>query len=149
GKILVGGGFTTLGGGGTGTTTRNRIGRLNGDGTLDTSFDPGANFAVLALAVQAGGKILVGGQFTMLGGGGTGTTTRNNIGRLTNTGVALQNLSVSSNTSVLWQRSGASPEVDRVTFEQSSDGVSYTPLGSGTRISGGWQLTGLPPFPLA
>ena len=82
GKILVGGDFTTLGGGGTGTTTRNRIGRLNPDGTLDTSFDPGANSTVLALAVQADGKILVGGFFTTLGGGGTGTTTRNNIGRL-------------------------------------------------------------------
>ena len=82
GKILVGGGFTTLGGGGTGTTTRNRIGRLNPDGTLDTSFDPGASSGVYALAVQADGKILVGGDFTTLGGGGTGTTTRNRIGRL-------------------------------------------------------------------
>ena len=82
GKILVGGYFTTLGGGGTGTTTRNYIGRLNADGSLDTSFDPGANGAVYALAVQADGKILVGGDFTTLGGGGTGTTTRNHIGRL-------------------------------------------------------------------
>ena len=36
GKIIVGGLFTMLGGGGTGTTTRNFIGRLNPDGTLDT-----------------------------------------------------------------------------------------------------------------
>ena len=76
GKILLGGAFTTLGGGGTGTTTRNRIGRLNADGTLDTSFDPGANDSVYALAVQADGKIVVGGTFTTLGGGGTGTTAR-------------------------------------------------------------------------
>ena len=82
GKILVGGGFTTLGGGGTGTTTRNYIGRLNADGSLDTSFNPGANSDVYALAVQADGKILVGGDFTTLGGGGTGTTPRNCIGRL-------------------------------------------------------------------
>ena len=77
GKILVGGGFTTLGGGGTGTTARSCIGRLNADGSLDTSFDPGAKAEVLALAVQPDGKILVGGLFTTLGGGGTGTTTRN------------------------------------------------------------------------
>ena len=82
GKILVGGGFTTLGGGGTGTTTRNRIGRLNPDGSLDTSFDPGANDSVWTLAVQTDGKILVGGAFTTLGGGGMGTATRNRIGRL-------------------------------------------------------------------
>jgi len=82
GKILVGGAFTTLGGGGAGTTPRYHIGRLNADGSLDTSFDPGANDGVYALAVQADGKILVGGGFTTLGGGSTGTTTRNYVGRL-------------------------------------------------------------------
>src|SRR4029077_1308393 len=46
GKILVGGNFTTLGGGGTGTTTRNRIGRLNADGSLDTTFNPDADSSV-------------------------------------------------------------------------------------------------------
>ena len=144
GKILVGGDFTTLGGGGTGTTTRNQIGRLNADGSLDTSFDPGADGDVSALAVQADGKILVGGPFTTLGGGGTGTTTRNHIGRLTNTDAALQNLTVDTDgTTVTWERSSASPEVDRVTFELSTDGATYTPLGSATRITGGWQLTGL------
>jgi hypothetical protein len=39
GKILVGGDFTTMGGGGTGVTTRNRIARLNADGSLDTTFN--------------------------------------------------------------------------------------------------------------
>jgi uncharacterized delta-60 repeat protein len=82
GKILVGGIFTTLGGGGTGTTTRNSIGRLNADGSLDESFDPGANGAVWAFAPQPDGKIVVGGNFSTLGGGGTGTTARNSIGRL-------------------------------------------------------------------
>jgi uncharacterized delta-60 repeat protein len=82
GKILVGGAFTTLGGGGTGTTARNYLGRLNADGSLDTSFNPGANVGVAAIAIQEDGRILVGGGFTQLGGGGTGTTPRNNIGRL-------------------------------------------------------------------
>jgi len=82
GKILVGGFFYGLGGG-TGTTTRNHLGRLNADGSVDTSFNPGANSAVNAFAVQADGKILVVGAFTSLGGGGTGTTTRNYIGRIT------------------------------------------------------------------
>jgi uncharacterized delta-60 repeat protein len=76
GKMLVGGAFTTLGGQG-----RNYIGRLNADGTLDTSFNPGAGGlvvqpVVLSLAVQADGKILVGGLFGTLGGQG-----RDNIGR--------------------------------------------------------------------
>ena len=46
------------------------IGRLNADGTLDTSFNPGVTNAILlcdSLAVQADGKILVGGQFLASG----------------------------------------------------------------------------------
>ena len=81
GKLVVGGYFTTLGGG-TGTTARHHIGRLNTDGSLDTGFDPGANGTVTALAIQADGKILVGGDFTLLGGGGAGVTSRNYVGRL-------------------------------------------------------------------
>ena len=60
-----------------GTTTRNYIGRLNPDGTLDTSFNPGADGSVEALAIQADGKIVVGGSFSTLGGGA-----RKYIGRL-------------------------------------------------------------------
>ena len=98
---------------------------------------------VNALAVQADGKILVGGIFTTLGGGGTGTTTRNHIGRLTNTDAALQELTADTNgTTIIWNRSSASPEVDRVTFELSTDAINYTALANPTRITGGWQLTG-------
>ena len=28
-------------------------------------------------------------------------------------------------------------------FESSTDSVAYSPLGKGTRVSGGWRLTGL------
>ena len=72
GKILVGGWFTTLGG-----QTRDRLGRLNADGTLDTTFPTGSMSGCYALAVQADGKILVGGAFTTLGG-----QARNCLGRL-------------------------------------------------------------------
>src|SRR5712692_5434563 len=41
GKILVGGFFATLGG-----QSRTNIGRLNADGTPDTSFTPGADNTV-------------------------------------------------------------------------------------------------------
>jgi hypothetical protein len=134
GKIVVGGTFTTLGG-----QTRNRIARLNPGGTLDAAFNPGADFDVYALAVQVDGKIVVGGSFSTLGG-----QPREYIGRLSNDTAALQNLTVASNgASITWTRSGASPEVWRVTFEQSTNGVTYTALGPGTRITGGWQLSGL------
>lgn len=77
GKVLVGGDFTTLSPNGGPTVTRNRIARLNSDGTLDTAFDPNANSSVYSIAVQADGKILVGGYFTNIGG-----QTRNRIARL-------------------------------------------------------------------
>src|SRR6185295_11385506 len=80
GKALVGGAFTALGG--TGTIARAHLGRVNTDGSLDAAFDPGANDSVWTVAVQTDGKILIGGAFTMLGGGGTGTTPRSRIGRL-------------------------------------------------------------------
>src|ERR1051326_83316 len=63
GEILVGGAFTTLGG-----QTRNRLARLNADGTLDLGFNPGANNNVNALLVQPDGQILLGGSFTTMGG---------------------------------------------------------------------------------
>ena len=81
GRIVVGGNFTYLGVGGAGITTRSYIARLNSDGSVDDSFDPGASDLSLALALQADGRILVGGNFTTLGG-----ATRNNIGRLNSDG---------------------------------------------------------------
>ena len=68
GKILIGGDFTTLSPNGGASVTRNRIARLNPDGTLDTGFDPNANNSVYAIALQTDGKILVGGAFGNIGG---------------------------------------------------------------------------------
>src|SRR5437879_949908 len=68
GKILIGGDFTTLSPNGGAAVTRNRIARLNPDGTLDTAFNPNANNTVLSIAVQADGKILAGGVFYCIGG---------------------------------------------------------------------------------
>ena len=81
GQMIVAGSFTGLGGG-SGTTARSRVGLLNRDGTVDPTFNPGANGTVHAIAVQTDGRILVGGEFTMIGGGGTGSTARNYVARL-------------------------------------------------------------------
>src|SRR5437667_9948573 len=77
GKVLIGGDFTTLSPNGGVAVTRNRIARLNPDGTLDTAFDPNANNVVVSIVVQADGKILAGGSFTSIGG-----QSRNFIARL-------------------------------------------------------------------
>src|SRR5947209_16602788 len=63
GKLLIGGDFTTLAPNGGAAVTRNRIARLNPDGTLDAAFNPNANSTVYALALQSDGKIIVGGAF--------------------------------------------------------------------------------------
>jgi len=78
GKILIGGIFTAVGG-----VTRNRIARLNADGTLDTSFDPGsgANQTIQTISLQPDGKILVGGDFTSFNG-----VARNRLARLNSDG---------------------------------------------------------------
>jgi uncharacterized delta-60 repeat protein len=87
GKILIGGDFTTLAPNGGAPITRNRIARLNLDGTVDMAFDPNANGSVRAIAVQPDGRILVGGFFN--GANSIGGATRNYIARLDpTTGVA-------------------------------------------------------------
>ncbi|MBK9075859.1 MAG: delta-60 repeat domain-containing protein [Flavobacteriales bacterium] len=78
GKILIGGEFSFYN-----NTSRNRIARLNGDGSLDTGFDPGTGVGagvgirVEAMALQADGKIIIAGQFNQYNG-----TPANNIARL-------------------------------------------------------------------
>ena len=74
GKILITGSFTSISG-----STRNRIARLNADGTLDLSFDTGIgpNAQINVILPLANGKILIGGDFTSVNG-----AVRNKIARL-------------------------------------------------------------------
>ena len=134
GKILIGGDFTTVGG-----VARKNIARLHPNGTLDTGFDPNANSSVTSIVVQPDGRILAGGNFTTIAG-----ESINRIARLNNTEAAFQDLTVSPNGSTItWMRGQASPEVWRVTFEHSTDSSTWIALGEGTRINGGWRLTGV------
>lgn len=67
GQILVGGSFTTAKPNGTTTAiSRTSILRLNADGTVDPGFHPNANGAVLAIAAQSDGSVVIGGTFTAL-----------------------------------------------------------------------------------
>jgi uncharacterized delta-60 repeat protein len=65
GKIIVGGEFTSFNG-----IERKYLARLNRDGTLDDSFNPGSGFneRVFTVLLQSDGKILVGGNFTAFNG---------------------------------------------------------------------------------
>jgi uncharacterized delta-60 repeat protein len=148
GQILVCGGFTTLEptNGIDPPVSRNGIARLKPDGTLDFPFNPNAlGGGVIAIALQADGKILAGGEFTAIGG-----QTRSLFARLSNGTPALQNLDVTRSDTALntitWTRGGSSPELTRATFELSTNGgATYTFLGHGVRVgtTSNFTLTGL------
>ena len=61
GKIVIGGHFASVDG-----VSRNHVARLNADGSLDASFDPGSalDSYVHALVAEPDGHIVVGGVFT-------------------------------------------------------------------------------------
>ena len=68
GKILIGGQFTHYNGDG---AASDGIVRLNSNGTLDTTFNyggAGADLTVFAMAVQADGKVIIGGSFLSYNG---------------------------------------------------------------------------------
>lgn len=97
GKVLIGGEFTQVSG-----VTRNRIARMNSDGSLDTTFlngSAGANNHVVSVAVDSNEKILIGGWFTAVNG-----VTRNFIARLNSDGsldTGFQNGLTGANSNVL------------------------------------------------
>ena len=64
-RIVIGGSFTLYNG-----QARNCIAQLTDSGALDPSFAPttGANATVYAVAVQPDGKVIIGGDFTMVNG---------------------------------------------------------------------------------
>ena len=78
GKIVIGGFFTAYNG-----TGRNRVARINANGSVDGTFNSatGANNAVFSVAVQTDNKVLIGGEFTTYGG-----ATKNYCARINSNG---------------------------------------------------------------
>lgn len=112
GKVVIGGFFSQYG-----AASRNRIARLNPDGSLDTDFDlgTGANSSVETMAIQGDGSIVIGGHFTEIDG-----VEQNYLSRLSQDEASLQQLSATvDGESVTWLRGGVGPILERVTFEVS------------------------------
>ncbi|MGB8170807.1 MAG: delta-60 repeat domain-containing protein [Chthoniobacteraceae bacterium] len=83
GKVLLGGFFTMLQPNGTPSPiARQHVARLNADGTLDPGFNPWADNYILSVALQADGKVLLGGYFTTLRPNGGAATSRRFIARV-------------------------------------------------------------------
>jgi len=76
GQVIIAGGFTTYNG-----TNANYVARLNSDGTLDTTFNSGAgpNGPVVAVAVDASGRVVIGGSFDSVAGVTCGAVARLNV----------------------------------------------------------------------
>lgn len=142
-KIIVGGSFTTYNG-----TSRPYTARLDTDGSLDTSFAPtgtGFNSTANAVALQADGKVVVGGAFTSYN-----STARPYIARLNADGsldtsfapvgsglsAAVNAVALQSDGKVLVggtfvTYNGASrPYIARLNTDGSLDGT-FTPTGTG------------------
>lgn len=98
---------------------------------------PGRDGYDICLTLQPDGKILVGGRFEQLLG-----QPRNGIGRLVNTDPATQSLDHVGSI-VTWLRGSTTPQVWRTTFDYSVDGLWWTNFGTGPRVAGGWQVTGV------
>jgi uncharacterized delta-60 repeat protein len=128
GKIIIGGDFTAYSG-----TARNRIARLNADGSVDESFNPGtgANLRVQTTAIQNDGKIIVGGGFTSYNGTG-----RNRIARILNSGttlpvefITINAQSKANGVEVSWKMPSEN-NIATYHVERSSDGRSFEQAGS-------------------
>jgi len=97
GKIIVAGTFNKYNG-----VTKNRILRLNSNGTLDENFDAGADFGsadakqanVKSISIQSDGKIVVVGYFKSIN-----NEVKNNIARLNSDGSLDNNFSSGTGTS--------------------------------------------------
>lgn len=102
GKVVVGGLFTNYNG-----TPQNNIARLNVDGSLDATFNPGTgtNFGIYSIALQPDGKVLIGGGFTSYNG-----TSRNQIARLNTDGSLDETFTMGNGPNGLVQRLVIQPD---------------------------------------
>ncbi len=111
--------------------------RLLPDGTEDDTMDVRASSTVSNLTQTSNGSILVAGSFTDIGG-----VNRDRLARLPNDISASQSFTATSPSRIEWLRSGSSPEVSQVMIEK-WNGSAWVRLGSASRITGGWELSGL------
>jgi len=136
-----------------GTVARDYVAKIAPDGTVDRSYDLGPIYYYTVLdkvdtaILQPDGKVIIAGGFEGIGGPGP-LYARHNLARFANNVGAVQHFDISPDGSTIsWLRDGAAPEVWGVSFEDSPDGTSWSVLGKGTPIAGGWGMTVTDPIP--
>jgi uncharacterized delta-60 repeat protein len=134
GKIIIAGGFTTVGG-----VRKNGVARLNSDGSLDNTFDVGLGDPnVEDIAVQTDGKILVGGLFSSF----NNAPHTENVARLNADGSVdssfIKGTNVSSTYDLLVQPDGkilmGGWGLARLNPDGSTDNSFHSSLSGGTNI---------------
>ena len=117
GKLLLGGNFLLLNQG----QAQFGLARLNTDGSLDTTFKPGAidpNGTVFSIAVQSDGKILIGGSFSSING-----IARNRLARLNADGALDSTFTPSLASSNTVLQIGVGPD-SRIVVHQSATSLA-------------------------
>ncbi|MFN0129445.1 MAG: choice-of-anchor D domain-containing protein [Verrucomicrobiales bacterium] len=133
GKIIVAGGNAY-----SGDERLPTLIRLLPDGSRDPTFVASCNSTVRGVTLQANGRLLAIGPFTHV----------NNFRRYSHVRLlndpATESLTVPDADTVRWLRGGSAPETQDVWFDVTTDaGATWSRLGIGSRIEGGWQLGGL------
>ena len=128
-KVLLVGNFSTVNG-----LTRNRVARLNTNGTVDVTFNPGdgPDGQVNTVAVQTDGRILIGGWFTSYG-----RAAAYRIARLQTNG--LLDTSFTTGSGVSGQMGVAGPVVSSLLVDRSG----YTVLAGSFTNVGGYARSGI------
>ncbi len=142
GKIIIGGAFSSYNG-----TARKNIARVNADGTLDASFDPGTGAAGSSIfspgtvqfgSLQSDGKLIINGYFTSYDGIG-----RNRIARITTATGSLPLRLLNFNGSYkegLNQLQWATSQEKNIAFfevQRSTDGINFGNIGKVAANSNG------------
>jgi uncharacterized delta-60 repeat protein len=106
GKLLIAGSFTTLtplqpgGAAISSAATVGFIGRLNTDGTVDSSFTAQASANISTVVLTASGKIVIGGNIGAIVSSGTTTTSVSNVAQLNYNGTYDTTFSPAVNSAV-------------------------------------------------
>lgn len=137
GKIMVSGLFGRMNG-----VKKNGIARLHADGTLDRSFNVMPTHptyaTVYTMVMGADGGLLIGGNFNSVGNRGGANFAKLGKDELVSEVEAI------GGAKVRWTTGGALTEMHSTTFEVSTNGgTSWSLLGEGTRVEGGWGLQGI------
>lgn len=138
GKIIIGCCFTNYNG-----TPIRSLARLNTDGTLDRTFNPGSSTGggIFHSAMQNDGKLIIGGNFTTYNG-----SVRNNIARVNlmpqpiADPIDLVNLSgdhAACGNNLYWHTTNEI-SIKKFIVEKSNDGVVFSGIDS-VNIKGGMQ----------